>query len=104
MFSINQEIIVFDNRVLAKLSGSIYLEDAVQVREILIGYIGKEQKNFIIDLGEVDYIDSSGLGSLVSIQKRAMHNGGSVVIKGLNGLVKELFELTRLNKVFEIQD
>ena len=98
-----QEITVTDNSVLVSLSGSIYIEEAAQIRESLIGYIEKGHKTFIIDLGDVDYIDSSGLGTLVAIQKRALQNGGSVVIRGLKGLVKDLFELTRLTKVFEIQ-
>jgi anti-sigma B factor antagonist len=98
-----QEITVAENHVLVSLSGSIYVEEAAQLRESLIGYIEKGHKTFIIDLGDVDYIDSSGLGTLVAIQKRALQNGGSVVIKGLKGLVKDLFELTRLTKVFEIQ-
>ena len=98
-----QEITVTDTNVLVSLSGSIYVEEAAQIRESLIGYIEKGHKTFLIDLGEVDYIDSSGLGTLVAIQKRALQNGGSVVIKGLKGLVKDLFELTRLTKVFEIQ-
>ena len=63
----------------------------------------KGHNMFIVDLGAVDYIDSSGLGTLVAIHKRALQNGGCVVIKGLHGLVKDLFEMTRLNKVFEIQ-
>jgi anti-sigma B factor antagonist len=98
-----QEITVTDTNVLVSLSGSIYVEEAAQIRESLIGYIEKGHKKFLIDLGDVDYIDSSGLGTLVAIQKRALQNGGSVVIKGLKGLVKDLFELTRLTKVFEIQ-
>ena len=98
-----QEITVIDNQVQVNLSGSIYVEEAAQLRESLIGYIEKGHKSFIIDLGNVDYIDSSGLGTLVAIQKRALQNGGSVIIKNLKGLVKDLFELTRLTKVFEIQ-
>jgi len=98
-----QEITVTENNVLVSLSGSIYVEEAAQIRESLIGYIEKGHKTFLIDLSEVDYIDSSGLGTLVAIQKRALQNGGSVIIKGLKGLVKDLFELTRLTKVFEIQ-
>ena len=70
---------------------------------MLNGYIEKGHKNITINLGGVDYIDSSGLGTLVVIQKRALQNGGSVVIKGLRSLVKDLFVLTRLDKVFEIQ-
>jgi anti-sigma B factor antagonist len=98
-----QEITVADNHVLVNLSGSIYVEEAAQIRESLIGYIEKGHKTFVVDLGSVDYIDSSGLGTLVAIQKRALQNGGSVIIKNLKGLVKDLFELTRLTKVFEIQ-
>ena len=94
-----QETTVVENQVLVNLSGSIYVEEAAQLRESLIGYIDKGIKTFIIDLGGVDYIDSSGLGTLVAIHKRALQNGGSVVIKGLHGLVKDLFELTRLDKV-----
>ena len=98
-----QEITVAENQVLVKLSGSIYVEEAAQVRESLIGYIENGHKTFIVDLGEVDYIDSSGLGTLVAIHKRALQHGGSVIIKGLHGLVKDLFVLTRLDKVFELQ-
>ena len=98
-----QEITVTDNHVVVNFSGSIYVEDAAQIRESLIGYIEKGHKTFVVDLGNVDYIDSSGLGTLVAIQKRALQNGGSVIIKNLKGLVKDLFELTRLTKVFEIQ-
>lgn len=98
-----QEITITDNHVVVNLSGSIYGEEAAQIRESLIGYIEKGHKTFVVDLGNVDYIDSSGLGTLVAIQKRALQNGGSVIIKNLKGLVKDLFELTRLTKVFEIQ-
>ena len=63
----------------------------------------KGHKTFIIDLGGVDYIDSSGLGTLVSIQKQALQHGGGVTLKGIHGLVKDVFELTRLDKVFKIQ-
>ena len=99
---INQ-IQLVDNQVQATLQGAIYVEEAAALRETLLGYIEKGHNTFLIDLEGVDYIDSSGLGTLVAIQKRALQNGGSVVIKGLRGLVKDLFELTRLDKVFEIQ-
>ena len=84
------------------LSGSMYVEEAAVLRKNLIGYIDKGFKNFLIDLSHVHYIDSSGLGVLVGIQKRAVEKGGGVRIQGLNGTVKEIFELTRLTKVFEL--
>lgn len=98
-----QKISIAENYVSVDLSGSIYVEDAVQLRESMLVYISRGHMDFVVNVGAVDYIDSSGLGTLVAIQKRVLQNGGSVVIKDLQGLVKELFELTRLNKVFEIQ-
>ena len=97
------EITTEENHLLVCLSGKIYMGEAARLREILLGFIDKGQNTFIIDLSGVEYMDSSGLGTLVAIQKRALQKGGGVIIKGLQGLVKELFELTRLIFVFEIQ-
>lgn len=98
-----QKTTVFDNQVLVTLSGSIYVEDAARLRESLVDYVGKGHKNFVIAFEGVDYIDSSGLGALVAIQKQALQKGGGVIITGIRGMVKDLFELTRLTKVFEIK-
>lgn len=95
-------ISVTNHKVLVNLEGSIYVEDAGVLRQSLIEHIEQGKSTFIIDFAKVDYIDSSGLGVLVSIQKRALQHGGGVVVKNLQGIVKELFELTRLTRVFEI--
>jgi anti-sigma B factor antagonist len=83
-------------------SGSIYVKEAMEIRETFIALINQGQKFFLFDLSQVDYIDSPGLGVMVLIHKRASRNGGNLKIRGLQGIVKDLFELTRLNKVFEI--
>ena len=98
-----QDITVIENQVLVILTGSIYVEEAAHLRERLLGYIDKGHKTFIIDFGGVDYIDSSGLGTLITLKKRTLQNGGNVVIKGLHGKVKDLFQLTQVYKVFEIE-
>ena len=98
-----KQIQLVDNQVQAALQGAIYVEEAAALRETLLDYIEKGHNTFLIDLESVDYIDSSGLGTLVSIQKQALQHGGGVTLKGIHGLVKDLFELTRLNKVFDIQ-
>lgn len=98
-----QDFTVVNEEVIVTLTGSLYVEEAAALREKLLEYIQAGRRNFAIDLRSVDYIDSSGLGVLVAIQKRALQSGGKVVIKGLQGTVKELFEMTRLTKVFEIQ-
>jgi anti-sigma B factor antagonist len=98
-----QEFNVVDGKVVVTLTGSIYVEGAAAMREKLLEYVNKGYNNFLINLSAVDYIDSSGLGVFVAVQKRALQQGGGVVITGLSGVVQELFELTRLTKVFEIK-
>jgi anti-sigma B factor antagonist len=97
-----QEISVRDKYVLVNLSGSMYVEEAAKLREKLLGYIEDGNKTFIIYLGGVEYIDSAGLGTLVAIPKLVLSEGGAVIIKGIRGVVKDLFELTHLTTVFEI--
>lgn len=94
---------VVGNQVIVQLNGSIYVEEATAIREQLLEYIEQGHVEFVINLGSVDYIDSSGLGVLVAIQKRALQKNGRVIIRDLRGLVRELFELTRLTSVFEIE-
>lgn len=94
---------IVNNQVIVDLSGGLYVEGAELLREKLIKYMEKGQKHFLVKMHKVDYIDSSGLGVLVSIHKRTQQCNGSLVITGTTGFVKELFELTRLNKVFDMQ-
>ena len=59
-------------------------------------------KDLIVDLKEVRFIDSSGLGVLVSGFKNASTRQGSLKLSGLQAQVKSMFELTRLLRVFDI--
>jgi anti-sigma B factor antagonist len=59
-------------------------------------------KHLIIDLKEVLFIDSSGLGVLVSGYKNASIQHGSLKLSNLQAQVKSMFELTRLHRVFDI--
>ena len=58
--------------------------------------------NLVVDLKEVRFIDSSGLGVLVSGFKHASTRQGSIKLSGLQTQVKSMFELTRLHRVFDI--
>jgi len=60
------------------------------------------KKNVLVDLYDVRFIDSSGLGALVSGFKNAISNQGNLKLSGLQPQVKSMFELTRLHRVFEI--
>lgn len=59
-------------------------------------------KNVLVDLKEVRFIDSSGLGALVSGFKNAISQQGNLKLSSLQPQVKSMFELTRLHRVFEI--
>ena len=85
------------------LSGSMYEREAAALKESLTRLIEDGKIFFDLDFSAVDYIDSAGLGALVTLQKRATQRGGGIVIRGLNGLVKELFMLTRVDKMFCIE-
>ena len=60
------------------------------------------KRNLVIDLQAVRFVDSSGLGALVSGFKNASSRNGNLKLAGLQLQVKSMFELTRLHRVFEI--
>lgn len=64
--------------------------------------INQGNKFLILDLSQVDFIDSNGLGSLISILKLITNNQGGIVICDIRQAVLRLFNLTRLNLVFQI--
>jgi len=67
----------------------------------MIDWINAGNKHIVLNLAEVDFIDSSGLGAIVSSLK-AIGNGGDLVICGISDTVITLFRLTRMNRVFQI--
>ncbi|ABQ26234.1 STAS domain-containing protein [Geotalea uraniireducens] len=60
------------------------------------------KKNVLVDLKDVRFIDSSGLGALVSGFKNAISHQGILKLSSLQSQVRSMFELTRLHRVFEI--
>jgi len=98
-----QETKFMNEQMYIYISGSIYIEEATEMRENFIYLINKGHKMFVVDLAQVDYIDSTGLGMLVFARRQILQKGGSMTITGLQGLVKDLFEMTRLDILFEIQ-
>ncbi|MEA3465409.1 MAG: STAS domain-containing protein [Thermodesulfobacteriota bacterium] len=68
----------------------------------LLNLFEEGKVNIIIDLSPVRFIDSSGLGALVSGFKNASSRDGGLKLCGLQTQVKSMFELTRLHRVFEI--
>ena len=59
-------------------------------------------KKIVVDLEQVGYIDSSGLATLVEMLKKVRGQGGSLGLAGMSDKVKSLFEITKLDKLFQI--
>jgi anti-sigma B factor antagonist len=94
-----------DGVVVLDLSGRITLgEGSVQLREAIRGLISKGEKNILLNLGDVNYIDSSGLGELVSAFTTAKNQQADVKLLNLTRKVHDLLQLTKLYTVFDIKD
>ena len=94
-----------DGVTVLDLSGRITLgEGSVQLRDAIRDLIGKGQKRILLDLGDVSYIDSSGLGELVSAYTTAKNQGANLKLLKLTKKVHDLLQLTKLYTVFDIYD
>jgi anti-sigma B factor antagonist len=86
------------------ISGRITLgEGNVILREIVRDLAEKGAKAIVLNLGEVQYIDSSGIGELVKAHTTIRNQGGQLKLTNLNKRVHDLLQLTRLSAVFDIQ-
>lgn len=72
------------------------------LKTAMLKFFEEGNRNILIDLKDVRFIDSSGLGALVSGFKNAISHQGSLKLASLQPQVKSMFELTRLHRVFEI--
>jgi len=86
------------------ISGRITLgEGNVMLREIVRELADKGNKKIVLNLGEVQYIDSSGVGELVKAHTTLRNQGGQLRLVNLNKRVNDLLEMTRLSAVFDIE-
>ncbi len=87
------------------VAGRITLgEGSSAMRDALSDMVSKGQKKILLNLGEVSYIDSSGIGELVSGFTTVTNQGGQLKLLGLNKRVKDLLQITKLYTVFEVHD
>ena len=94
-----------DGVTVLDLSGRITLgEGSVQLRDAVRGLISKGQKRILLNLADVNYIDSSGLGELVSAFTTAKNQQADVKLLSLTKKVHDLLQLTKLYTVFDIKD
>ncbi len=87
------------------LSGRITLgEGCSQLRELIRDLLAKGHKSILLNLGEVTYIDSSGIGELVSGFTAVSNQGGHLKLLNLTKKVHDLLQITKLLTVFDVHD
>jgi anti-sigma B factor antagonist len=87
------------------VAGRITLgEGSSALRDSLRDMVGKGQKKILLNLGEVSYIDSSGIGELVSAFTTVTNGGGQLKLLNLTKRVKDLLQITKLYTVFDVHD
>src|SRR5580704_11461321 len=79
-------------------------EGSSALRDTLRDMVAKGQKKILLNLSEVSYIDSSGIGELVSGFTTVTNQGGSLKLLGLTKRVKDLLQITKLYTVFDVHD
>jgi anti-sigma B factor antagonist len=87
------------------VAGRITLgEGSSALRDTLRGMVAKGQKKVLLNLGEVSYIDSSGIGELVSGFTTVTNSGGQLKLLNLTKRVKDLLQITKLYTVFDVHE
>ena len=91
--------------MIVDLSGRITLgEGSVILRDTVRDLVGKGNKKILLNLGEVNYIDSSGIGELVSAFTTVRNQGGELKLLKLTKKVHDLLQITKLYTVFDVKD
>ncbi len=94
-----------DGVTIVDLSGRITLgEGSVVLRDTIRELVGKGSKKILLNLGDVTYIDSSGIGELVSAFTTVRNQGGELKLLNLTKKVHDLLRMTKLDTLFDIKD
>jgi anti-sigma B factor antagonist len=87
-----------------QVEGQLIVGNRQELKDLVQATLDSGERRLLIDFSRTGYIDSSGLGALVSISKRIREAGGELRLSGLNEDLRSLFELTKLDTLFAIAD
>ncbi len=86
------------------VDGQLIVGNRQELRQKVLDELEKGGRKFLVDFTETGYIDSSGLGVLVSLSKKIREMGGELRVSTLNEDLRILFGLTKLDTLFQIAD
>lgn len=91
-----------DDIAVLRCKGSIDADSIALFKKRTGELFDSGMSKFVLDATEVAFIDSMGLGAMISLLRRTRERKGDLKIFGLTRDVKEIFEITRLNKLFDV--
>ncbi len=86
------------------VEGQLIVGNRQELKQKVLAELEEGERKFLIDFDRTGYIDSSGLGVLVSLSKKIREAGGELRLANLNEDLRTLFELTKLDTLFQIAD
>jgi anti-sigma B factor antagonist len=89
---------------LVEVEGQLIVGNRQELKQQVLEQLEGGDRKFVIDFANTGYIDSSGLGVLVSLSKKIREQGGELRLSSLNEDLRTLFELTKLDTLFKIAD
>ncbi len=93
-----------DQKWSVTLSGDLDIYATSAFKEELSKLLDKENKDIVIDCENLNYIDSTGLGALISVYQNVSENGHGIRLKNTKPNIKKIFEITRLDEIFEFEE
>lgn len=87
---------------IVRIEGQLIVGNRQELKTMIQDGLDRGERKFLVDCSQTGYIDSSGLGVLVTLAKRVRELGGELRIAGLNEDLRSLFELTKLDSLFHI--
>lgn len=88
------------DRVVISVEGQLIAGNRQQLKDVVLPEIDRGARHFVIDFADTGYIDSAGLGVLVSLSKRIRESDATLRLANLNEDLRTLFELTKLDTLF----
>lgn len=86
------------------IEGQLIVSNRQELKQKMLEELEGGARKLLVDFSQTGYIDSSGLGVLVSLSKKIREQGGALRLAGLNDDLRTLFELTKLDTLFQIAD
>lgn len=98
------QVLKNDDVTLIEVEGQLIVGNRQELKQQVLEQLEAGDQKFVIDFANTGYIDSSGLGVLVSLSKKIREQGGELRLSSLNEDLRTLFELTKLDTLFRIAD